>query len=548
MPLPQRSSLGQPFGTDDHDPVHAEPVKLLLVDDREEDLRALQLVLASPGYEIVTARSGNEVLKLLLREDFAVILLDVLLPVMDGFEIAALIKERPRSRHTPLLFMTAAGADMSFIYRAYSVGAVDYLTKPIDPDVVRAKVAIFAEMRRKDLHIVRQAEALREADRRQKEQELEALRRASQARYRNLADAIPAIVFTARPEGGVDSVNRRWLEYTGQPVPETLGWGWLEAVHPEDRPSFEASWRDALQKGHPFSGECRLRRDGDGVYRWHLCHAVPERDHETIIAWLGTLFDCEDLRQAISAREEFLAVASHELRTPLATLGMVVHGFSVLLDQGRVTAGAEKLRSRVEMANRQVARLDRLLAALLDVSRLVGGRTIIHRETCDLAPVVREAVERVREQAHSAGSAISLEVPIQLAGLWDPMRIDQVITNLVTNAIRYGAGRPIVVTVETSNTDGVVEPDVLRLHVKDHGVGIAEEHLPRLFGRFERLNSDAHHGGLGLGLFITRQIVAAHGGEIRVASLPGAGSTFTVELPILHAAPASSAAGSGGGA
>jgi PleD family two-component response regulator len=231
-----------------HDGSVPEPVKLLLVDDKMENLEVLRHLLTSPGYELVMAQSGEEALRRALVEDFAVVVLDVLLPGMDGFEIATLIKNRERSRHTPILFLTASAADMRFIYRAYAVGGVDYLVKPIDPDVLRAKVAIFADLHRKDLRIQRQQEALREAERRERHRELTELRRASEDRYRNLADAVPSIVWTADPTGALTYVNREWSDYTGMDRDQTIGWNWLDAIHPDDVARFESGWRAAIAR------------------------------------------------------------------------------------------------------------------------------------------------------------------------------------------------------------------------------------------------------------------------------------------------------------
>src|SRR5262245_29668151 len=182
-------------------------VDILVVDDRREDLLVIESILGDRGYNLVTASSASAALRKVLEHDFAAILLDVRMPDMDGFELAAFIKQRERSRLTPIIFLTAAGAEVGSIYRAYSVGAVDYLMKPLDPDVLRAKVAIFAELFRKDQRIHEQAEQLRAS-------ELARLKVINDRRYKNLAEAIPAMVWTANPAGAVTFINRRWTEYT----------------------------------------------------------------------------------------------------------------------------------------------------------------------------------------------------------------------------------------------------------------------------------------------------------------------------------------------
>jgi PAS domain S-box-containing protein len=507
----------------DLDQTEVERVKVLLVDDRTDDLNILRMTLDSPSYELVTARSGAEALKKVLVDEYAVIVCDVLLPVMDGFEVAALIKQREKSKHTPILFLTAAGADMRFIYKAYAVGGVDFMTKPLEPDVLRAKVAIFADLFRKDLRIRRQAEALRIATERQKELELAELRRQTEERYRNLADASPSIVWTAAPGGDLVYANRRWREYTGLDHTRWSGWGWLEAIHPDDAPAFEAGWREAITQRSEYSAECRVKR-GDGAYRWHLCYAIPDEDAASqLVGWVATMTDTEELRQAIQARDEFLAVASHELRTPLSTLGLAVHGLRLGMNGG--APDPARMMAKVEAAERQVDRLDNLVSALLDVTRIVGRRVVLEPHDCDLAELAREVVERARSEAEKAGCELVLEAPAPVVGRWDPLRIDQVLTNLLSNALRHGAGRPVEIVVD------VVDPEAARLVVRDHGEGIPREQMPLLFGRFQRGRGRTGQGGLGLGLFISRHIVEAHGGAIRVASEPGQGTTFTIELP-----------------
>jgi PAS domain S-box-containing protein len=502
--------------------ISEDPVDLLLVDDRTEDLLTLTHVLAGPEYRLTTASSGPEALKRLMGQDFGVILLDVYMPTMDGFELAELIKQRERSQHTPIIFLTAAGSDMPQIYRGYSVGAVDYLTKPVDPDVVRAKVAVFADLFRQDRRLKRHAEAMREGERRQREVIITELRHAAERRYMNLAEFVPLSVWTAEPRGQLTYTNRYWAQYTGIPLDQARGMGWVSAVHEADREGYVQAWRDAVTQGDPFQRECRIRRIGDGVYRWHLSRAVPERaDSGEILSWLGTHTDIEESKQAVFARDEFISIASHELRTPLTALKLRLQ--SVLHSRDL----SEKTERRVESAVRQTERLERLIDNLLDVSRITTGHLELEPEDFDLVEMAQDAAERFREQAAAAaggGVPVSFDALGPVLGRWDRMRLEQVLTNLLANALKFGEGKPILVSVAGDAKAAVVT-------VADQGIGIAPEDLSRIFHQFERVTGRRSFGGLGMGLYIARQIAQAHGGRIEVDSVQGKGSKFRIVLP-----------------
>ena len=701
------------------------PVSLLLVDDHEENLLALEVTLELPEVTLVKASSGAEALRCVLRGSFAAILLDVSMPEMDGFEVARLIKQRVRSKHIPIIFLTAAIKDVESIYRGYEVGAVDYILKPIDPDVVRAKVEVFVELFRRGEEIVRQAELLREVEQRRREVELAELRGLTERRYQSLADAVPQLVWTADASGGFTYFNQRWMDYTGYTLAQSLGAGWPSVVHPNDAQRFLDQWQHALATGTWLRSECRLRR-AHGSYRWHLCEILPERDQEQrITGWLGTFtdvdenkrleeerqrvlvreqlaraeaeialrrleflaeasglltrsldaagildglvalvaprlctwcvvdlvreggtieqaafahedsalqpagltlarrlspageatsgvagvirrsqpetaecdaatlaavlgvediekigqlgaaayltvplcargevigaltlvsaipsrrFDSSDValvvdlgqraalavenarlyaaaQQAIRVREEFLSIASHELRTPLSALELQVQSFQVQLgkqpiDLARVTAKADVVR-------RQVDRLARLISEILDVSRIDAGRLELARDEVDLGELVHEVVTRFAGELERAEMTMALDVAEGVIGRWDRLRLDQVVTNLLHNAIKYGKGAPIRVTLAADADAGAA-----KLTVADGGIGISAVDQARIFGRFERAVSSRAYGGMGVGLFIVAQILAAHHAEISVSSEPGLGATFVVKLPM----------------
>ncbi len=228
-------------------------------------------------------------------------------------------------------------------------------------------------------------------------------------------------------------------------------------------------------------------------------------------------------REAICARDEFLQVASHELKTPLTPLQIQLD--SIQLALGRLGVRDETLLSKIERAIHQTVRLTRLVESLLDVTRITSGHLPIHRERMDLAALVRDVVARFEPEARQAGCEIEVETPDEVVGAWDRLRLEQVLSNLLSNAIKYGAGRRVHVELE-----GV--DHLARLAVADQGIGIANDSLRRIFEPFERAVPVRHYGGLGLGLFIARRIVEAHGGRIEVESEPGNGSTFTVLLPV----------------
>ncbi len=635
-------------------------VNILVVDDRAENRAALRAILSSPDYRVVEAGCAQDALRELLSREFAVILLDVVMPDMNGFELAAAIRRRERTSSVPILFLTAEATDLDRACRGYEVGAVDYLVKPLVPIVVQAKVAVFAELHRKEKKIENQAALLLEAQKKQNEFRLMELQLASERRYRVLAEAVPHIVWRARPDGSVEYFNWRWFEYTGRLTLNATG-TWQHVIHSEDLSRWNEAWREALSSVEMFQVECRLRK-ADGTFRWHLCLAVPERSATgQALSWMGTFTDIDDQKRvqavlsefkgtldavldavfifdtdvrrflyvnqgtsallgysgdelsrmrpveiavdddgaglreliaplregakdvttiemkfrrkdarvvpaevslqyipvdggrvvaiardisdrlrarlereqlyqaavdAVRSRDEFLSVASHELRTPLSSLQLQIEN---LLRPSRKDPAAvlrpEHLKKKLEMSLRQTGRLTQLVSELMDVSRIRAGRLRLKLEEADLCAIAREVAERLGEDAARARTPVTVTTQTKVLGKWDRMRVEQVLTNLMTNALKFGAGHPVEVDVEGNGV-------LARLVVRDRGIGIPEGDLERIFERYEQATSARGYGGLGLGLYIARQIVDAHGGTLRVESAPGAGSTFTVELPV----------------
>jgi signal transduction histidine kinase/DNA-binding response OmpR family regulator len=527
-------------------PDSLDVVDVLLVDDQASNLTALEAILEPLGQNLHRARSGREALRLLLERDFAVILLDVKMPVLDGFETAKLIRERKRSDLTPIIFLTAAAEEPVQLFRAYSLGAVDYLVKPFEPAILQAKVSAFVELARKARQVMRAVEALREAE--AKEHERALLRRQMEAGLNQqhwletILDVMPTPLVLLDPSPPkVVFANRAARRLAGGaiasllPPPEGVrftnaaGAALREAELPAQRAvRGEKLSGDELDfQGPDFSGSVlayseRLRASFD--------HA------ETVLL---TLLDIsvlkiaeEELRAALRAREDFLAVGSHELRTPLTALRLQLSNAVRTLTQPESASAAAALEAttwlrQAEHLRQMQASLDRLTRLsdyLLDVTRLTTGSLELARAEMDLAELARAVVERFEPELAQAGCEIHIEETGRVIGQWDRSRLDQVITNLLANAIKYAHGKSVDLEMRPGDGTAVFE-------ISDRGPGIPPERLPRLFQRFERAIEREDRRGFGLGLWIVHQIVSMHGGTIEVRSELGAGTTFTISLP-----------------
>jgi PAS domain S-box-containing protein len=519
----------------------APPARILMVDDHPPNLMALDAILDPLGQELVHAHSGEEALRRLLEMDFALILMDVQMPGLDGIQTAKMIKERPRNRHIPIIFLTAIHKDPAYIFRGYKEGAVDYLLKPFDPEILRAKVSVFVDLWRKT-ELLRRQEAMLRAS------EVIAVEKRGELRFRALTDSMPQCVWAAGPDGEIYYCNRVWREYAG----EEAGITFFDAIPKEEVEEARRAVRAAIRSGHPLEREQRLRRK-DGEWRWHLCRLVPERDERArILGFICTATDIdqqkriEEANKALLASEsearrqaeianrtkdEFLATVSHELRTPLNA----ILGWTRMLRTGAVEP---KALSRVlETIERNARAQSQLVEDILDVSRIIAGKLRVNIRKTDLHAVARSALDAVRPAAEAKGVLLVADLePGSGDFCGDPDRLQQVIWNLLSNAIKF------------TQRSGKVELRIervqshVRLIVADTGTGIAPDALDHVFDRFWQADSSStrSQGGLGLGLAIVRHLVEVHGGTVGAESEGEAkGARFTVLMPVRAVAPES---------
>jgi len=358
--------------------------------------------------------------------------------------------------------------------------------------------------------------------------------RHDEERFRILVETIKDYaIFMLDADGRVATWNAGAQRIKGYAAHEIIG-RHFSAFYPDDEVQAgkcEYELRAAARDGR-FEDE-GWRRRADGSRFWANVVITALRDASgALIGYAKITRDLTERRnaeeervrlahaeEAVRLRDEFLSLASHELKTPLTVLRLQLEAL-----RDRITGDDRATLAKLERSDRAGQRLTELIDALLDVSRIATGRFTLHLEQADLADIVATAVDRMHESAAGAGCALSVAADHAI-GTWDRSRIDQIVTNLVSNAIRYAAGSPIAVSVARRADDAVIE-------VRDHGPGLPDGQTARIFERFERCASMRHYAGLGLGLYVVRQITEAHGGEVTAENSAGGGACFTVRLPL----------------
>ncbi|MCS3840782.1 signal transduction histidine kinase [Pseudomonas sp. JAI111] len=386
--------------------------KLLIVDDLPENLLALEALIKREDRIVYKALSADEALSLLLQHEFAMAILDVQMPGMNGFELAELMRGTEKTKNIPIVFVSAAGRELNYAFKGYESGAVDFLHKPLDIHAVKSKVNVFVDLYRQSKAMKQQVEALE----------------------------------------------------------------------------------------------------------------LSRREQEALLKQLQATQN--ELEQAVRMRDDFMSIVAHELRTPLN--GLILETQLRKMHLARDNAAAftlDKMHAMVDRDERQIKSLIRLIEDMLDVSRIRTGKLSIRTSQFDLVKLVSNLLQNFAPQIDAAETAVTFTADQPVVGNWDEFRIEQVISNLLTNALRYGGKGTIDVRVFTQDGQARVE-------VQDRGIGISEENQRRIFQQFERVSAKTVVAGLGLGLFISEQIVTAHGGSITVESRIGEGALFRVCLPL----------------
>ncbi len=500
-----------------------EKVKILLVDDRPDGLITLEAVLSSPDYWLFKAESGAVALSLILEHEFAVIILDVQMPGMDGFETASYIKRRDKSRNIPIIFVTAINKDPFLVQKGYEAGAVDYLFKPFDPRVLRSKVNVFVDLYRANQALVEQAELLQQAE----------------ESKRVIFESASDIIATTDMSGRITSLSPSFEALTGWTADSWVNGTLEELMSAEDKPNFLESVLAALGGASRLCESRLMTRSGQTLNM--ETSIKPLQQHGLPLGVIAVMRDTtqrylaqeerrhrEELERSNRDLEMFASICSHDLQEPLR----VIRTFATFLKgRSQQSETVQGLESIIQGTNR----MNLLIRDILNYSK-VGGTELVTTQV-NVEKALDRAVANLDAAFKECGARVEHgQLPTVLA---NELNLVQLFQNLISNALKFKSDdSPLVRIGARANTDSWV------FEIADNGIGFEMDNAARIFDVFRRLHRNDEYPGTGVGLGICKKIVERHGGRIWAESEPGKGSRFYFSIP--NRMPATSGGALGG--
>ena len=518
---------------------------ILIVDDRPENILPLKKILELHGFQTDSAESGEEALKKILNTAYSVIIMDVQMPGMDGFEVAEAISGFNKAKDTPIIFLSAVNTDKRFITKGYTSGGIDYLTKPVDPDILLLKVKTFKKLyeQQNELKVIQES-LQKEIEERKLAQENLA-ERVQELRF--VLESLPQIAFTLGKDGSIEYVNEYWFQYATDSAsfPET---------HLDDK-DVHKDLMNSLVNGIEYNSELRLKHNATHEYKYFLLKAIPVFQQDTVVRWVGTYTDIhqqkmtnELLEHKVDLRtrellaknselestnhelQQFAWVVSHDLKEPLRKIQTFNH-----LIKEKFLSGNQEATSYLDRSINSSARMSQLISDLLDYSRLSVDAQF---QQTDLNALIRELLTDFEE------AIIDKKVKISIGNIpvidTIPSQIRQVFQNLISNALKFSRKNIppyIEITselIDTKSTIGRPDPNgaYCRITIADNGIGFDEKFLDRIFVIFQRLNNQSAYEGTGIGLAIAKKIMDKHNGLISAQSRENEGACFLLVLPV----------------
>ncbi|MCB0209053.1 MAG: response regulator [Anaerolineae bacterium] len=505
---------------------------ILVVDDQESARHVLRGLLIKDGYNLHFASNGAEALRKAAELLPDLILLDVMMPGMNGFEVCQSLRTDPKLSEVLIILVTALD-DRKSRLRGIEAGADDFINKPVDPAELSARVKTITRLNH---------------HRRLRSLELRAERDRTQAILETLGEA----VIVTDTDGYIQYFNPAAIKLTGFSTEEVLGQNWYIWQTEETQMRFKEQIFDTLFAGKPWYGEVVNKRKNGTTYDAALTVAplfTPTHNHEksTIVGFVSVQRDITPLKQAERSKNEFVSNVSHELRTPLSVITLLSDNLDGLYDR----LDEVKRRKMIRDIQKHTESLNNLIGDVLEISRIDSGRISMEREVVDLSNLAREQVEEMLPLVHKKEQSMRVTGSSRLNVLGNRAQLQQIIRNLLNNAIKYTEdGGEIVcncarlslplassnpdITVQWPNCEDLADGQWVALRVVDTGMGIDRQHIPHLFERFYRAKAQQNIRGTGLGLSISRDLVELHGGKITVASEMGKGSTFAIYFPLVE--------------
>lgn len=488
---------------------------ILIVDDNQSNIFSLKKLLQSQDFAVDTAYSGEEALTKALINNYQLIILDVQMPDMDGFEVAETFAGYSKTKDIPIIFLSAVNTEKRFITKGYASGGIDYVTKPIDPDILLLKVKTYYNLQEQNRELKKTQQSLElEVQGRRENQVI----MKSQIDYlHQMLEALPQIAFTLNNDGVIEFVNQQWFAFSSsaQVFPE---------IHPDDK-NIVDYFQSKKNKLEVITLEIRIKNIETQEYLYHLLKISPFISHDNAKDWIGTFTDINAQKKIEKEKDEFLSIASHELKTPLTSIKAYVQ----LLNRKLNLDSASPEANYLVKVQDQINKLNNLITDLLDVSKIENGKLKMNLQKNNVNDVINNAVETII-QTHENNKIIieRLGNPLDIEILFDSIRVEQVLINFLTNAVKYSpANNNIIITTE-------VIDDFVKISVTDYGIGIPEYKQPSVFDKFYRVEeSSLQFQGMGIGLYICAEIIAQHHGEIGLVSNIDQGSTFFFTLPII---------------